>query len=258
MPLNILSEEYELCLICTFVLSTNPVVNDMIIGNMGIEEMQKEAGKDIDLLYTKMHYLLEENRRFFIKSTKFPASKIFRWKSRITKNEWNIILLARNKKEQICPSVVPYVKYQSYGTGIVYIRRLNDKIFTIVYTPHFLKRYRERCLGDDGQLLSTDEIVYHLYTNTLLPTYYFPPDGNKFILYISQGIVLGDYTIDKSILQAKTFVSRDMLFSKQMEKDEFAIEIRSIVTKSEEYHKDNRHPFGVNKYTGEVEKIDYF
>lgn len=95
----------------------------MIIENMSIEEMQKEAQRDIDPLYVKMGYLFIENRRFFIKSKKFPVCKTFKWNSRITQIEWDIIFLARDKKEQTSPKVVPYITFQSYGVGVLYVRR---------------------------------------------------------------------------------------------------------------------------------------
>lgn len=89
----------------------------MIIDSMSIEEMQKEVKKDIDSLYTKIYYLFAENRRFFVKSKKFPIYKIFSWKSRVTQIEWNIIILARKKKEQTIPKIIPYVRYQFLRNG---------------------------------------------------------------------------------------------------------------------------------------------
>ena len=229
----------------------------MIIDSMSIEEMQKEVKKDIDSLYTKIYYLFAENRRFFVKSKKFPIYKIFSWESRVTQIEWNIIILARKKKEQTIPKIIPYVRYQSYGTGIFYVRRMEEGVMTITFTPHCIRRYRERYLKDDKCKFSVDEVFCHLFRNTELPTYYYPPEENKFVMHIDQGIVLGEYVGDKTQLLAKTFVSKDMLFEKQMEEDNFSIDIKNLVMNSERYRNNSCLPLAVNKYTGDVDEIFY-
>lgn len=230
----------------------------MIIENMSIEEMQLEVEKDSDILYTKIQHLYEENRRFYIKSIRFPAYKTFKWTSRITKNEWNIIIIARDKKEVTHPAIIPYVKYQSYGTGVVYMRPIDHRILTITYTPHLFSRYRERFLGDALSHLTTDEVIQHLFAYASIPTYDFTSAENKVIIHIDQGLILGDYNNDRTRLLAKTFVSKDMLFSSQVSMDNEVIELRKLIKKSAEYNADPRTSLGIDGLTGEISKVSLF
>ena len=199
----------------------------MIINTMSIEEMQTEVEKDSNALYAKIRHLGEENRRFYIKSTKFPAYKTFKWTSRITNNEWNIIILARDKKETPHPAFIPYVKYQSYGVGVVYMRPVDERILTITYTPHLFHRYRERYLGESGNGLTTDEIINDMF-------------------------ILGDYNDDRTRLTAKTFVAKDMLFSSQESVDSEAVEMIELIKKSVQYKTNQKSPYGVDGITGEI------
>lgn len=230
----------------------------MIIDSMCIEEMQIEAERDFNLLYVKIPYLYADNRRFFIKSTRFPAYKTFKWRSRKTNNEWNIIIVARDKKEVTHPAIVPYIKYQSYGTGVVYIRPIDGRILTIAYTPHFFSRYRERFLGDAGTHLTTDEVIHHMFVYASIPTYDFTSAVNKVIIHIDQGLILGDYNNDRTRLLAKTFVSKEMLFSSQEVVDNEVVEMRNLVKKSAEYNANQKTPFEVDKITGEVREARLF
>ena len=66
---------------------------------MSIEEMQTEVEKDSNALYAKIRHLGEENRRFYIKSTKFPAYKTFKWTSRITKMNGTLLYWQEIKRK---------------------------------------------------------------------------------------------------------------------------------------------------------------
>lgn len=46
-------------------------------------------------------------------------------------------------------------------------------------------------------------------------------------MHIDQGIVLGEYVGDETQFLAKSFVSKEMLFEKQMEEDSFSIDIKN-------------------------------
>ena len=224
----------------------------MIINTMSIEEMETEVEKDSNALYAKIRHLGEENRRFYIKSTKFPAYKTFKWTSRITNNEWNIIILARDKKETPHPAFIPYVKYQSYGVGVVYMRPVDERILTITYTPHLFHRYRERYLGESGNGLTTDEIINDMFIHSSIPTYDFTSAKDKFVIHIAQGLILGDYNDDRTRLTAKTFVAKDMLFSSQESVDSEAVEMIELIKKSVQYKTNQKSPYGVDGITGEI------
>lgn len=103
---------------------------------MTTEEVCKEIKNDYPAFYEKMLDNKASNYRKFIKAVLFPVIHQFSWKSS-SGNMWNVIMLARYRNERKCPGIVPYLKYENWGMGIIYPKNIYSNLSIIDFKPHF-------------------------------------------------------------------------------------------------------------------------
>lgn len=211
----------------------------MLVPTMTAEEVCKEIKKDFPDLLVKISVNKENTYRKFIKAVLFPVINHFSWKSQ-SGNMWNVIMIARYRNERKYPVMIPYLKYENVGVGLIYPKMIPDGISIINFRPHFWKRYHERLLipnGLDG--LSFDEQVNHFFLNSGLFHLDFRKGSNKghegFVGYTKNGVFFGVVSEELDYICIKTFVSADMLFNGQVENFNSADELRTRVLSHPDY-----------------------
>lgn len=211
----------------------------MLVPSMTPEEVCKEIKNDYPLFYDKIVDEQNNAHRKFIKAVLFPVVHQFSWISPLG-NRWQSILIARYRNERKHPAIIPHVKYENLGMGIIYPKKIYDRISIIDFKPHFWKRYRERLLipnGLDG--ISFDEQIKHFFLNIGLFTIDFRKDSNKmhegFVGYTKTGVFLGVVSAELDYLCVKTYVPTNMLFDSQTEHLNNADELRKKVMSHPDY-----------------------
>lgn len=211
----------------------------MLVSTMTPEEVCREIKNDYTLFQER---ILEEGanaHRKFIKAILFPVMHQFSWMSPLG-NKWCSILIVRYRNERKHPGIIPYLKYENLGMGIIYPKKIYSNISIIDFRPHFWKRYRERLLipnGLDG--LSFDEQIKHFFMNSGLFTIDFRKGSNKnhegFVGYTKTGVFFGVVLEELDYLCVKTFVPVNMLFDGQVEHLNSADELRKKVMSHPDY-----------------------
>ena len=114
------------CIRTNFNFYLCPNLYAMLVPTMTTEEVCKEIKNDYPAFYEKMLDNKASNYRKFIKAVLFPVIHQFSWKSS-SGNMWNVIMLARYRNERKCPGIVPYLKYENWGMGIIYPKNIYSK-----------------------------------------------------------------------------------------------------------------------------------
>ena len=227
------------CIRTNFNFYLCPNLYAMLVPTMTTEEVCKEIKNDYPAFYEKMLDNKASNYRKFIKAVLFPVIHQFSWKSS-SGNMWNVIMLARYRNEGKCPGIVPYLKYENWGMGIIYPKNIYSNLSIIDFKPHFWKRYRERQLIPNGlEGISFDEQIKYFFLNSGLFTFDFREGSNKghegFVGYTKTGIFFGVVIKELDYLCVKTYVSANMLFDNQIESLDSADELREKILSHPDY-----------------------
>jgi hypothetical protein len=182
----------------------------MIVPSMTSEELVKEITKDFEIVNRKTDYLSDSLRKEVIK-TKKNISRIYNYKSK-QNNNW-LIVINQTKKAAYYNRIVYYLDEHGLN-GLI----MNDIDNTIVhYTPHYLKRYAERCLKTPD--LSKLEIL----KKCVIENSYgcgMSRSHKKIFTRMLNGIGLGyreDIIGGYTLLHFKTFITDDMIINYQEE-----------------------------------------
>lgn len=189
----------------------------MIVNTMTPQEKYKEIENDYPALYERLAKERDRTRRAFLKATLFPISHLVQWKSGLN-NLWTAFIVARTRSDRKDPGFVTYIKYETVGIGALSVRIFKNEQFCFDFRPHFFKRYRERFLIPNGiENLSIDEQVRHFFLNCGMFQFDLTQDSGKIVIYIDNGVLLGDIDTKLRYVYVKTYVSSDLFYKLQRE-----------------------------------------
>lgn len=189
----------------------------MIVSNMNPEELLTEVFKDLEIVDRKATYLTQSLRRSAIKSKSKYVHRVFQYKS-LRHNRW-LIYVDYYVKEP-CYTVVAYYNNQ-YGINGILVDGGNQAL--IHFTPHFLERYNERFLHENGAS-NLDLLRRFIPTNNLQVIKVVQRiDNNKNRIFgrFKEGVGLGYEEVfhdrGKVFHHFKTFISNDMIRDNQLD-----------------------------------------
>lgn len=199
----------------------------MIVPSMNLQEISKEVLDDIRTFGNKLTACGKDFKKIGLRSSRYPVIKTYECKSLQKKNQFIFILKALKRSHLHIPFVTAYTVYsRPEGRYAILPEIKNNR--TMVYPPHFFKRYRERILKDES--LSNEAVIQEFFKNhwgslgTLVNKDFeaiyniFEKDneGNKlsFVGIHTQGYFFGEKQSKVDII--KTIVPEDMLFENQL------------------------------------------
>ena len=189
----------------------------MIVPNMNSEELIEEIYKDLEVVIRKANYLTQGLRRQAIKSKGKYIQRLYDYRS-LRHNSWFIIVDYYAKEPSV--TVVAYYTNQ-YGLNGILVDGTNQGL--VHFTPHFLERYNERFLKQDG-VTKVELLKRFVPANPLQvikAVQKIDSNQNKIFGRFKEGIGLG-YNEDfnesgKVIHHFKTFISNNMILEFQLE-----------------------------------------
>jgi hypothetical protein len=179
----------------------------MIVPSMNKTELAKEIYKDSVIVWRKAKYLTDGVRREAIKTRNKNLVRIFKYKSK-QKNEWLIISDYSQGDPKIYLSII---YYNDLGFNAVSV---SDE-YLVHYTSHFLQRYNERYLRQEG--LEMLELYKKFIIVNATATYDFTlDDSKKVVARFRDGLGFGlTERQDFFFIFMKTYISPEMIFEDQ-------------------------------------------
>jgi hypothetical protein len=189
----------------------------MIVPNMNSEELLEEIYKDLEVVIRKANYLTQGLRRQAVKSKGKYVQRVYDYKS-LRHNRWFIIVDYYVKEPSV--TVIAYYTDQ-YGLNGILVDGTNQGL--IHFTPHFLERYNERFLKQDGvtkvELLKRFVPANPLQVIKVVQK--IDANQNRIFGRFKEGIGLGyneDFHVrGKVIHHFKTYISNNMILEFQIE-----------------------------------------
>jgi len=198
----------------------------MIVPSMTVQEIHKEVFDDMETLKIKLKESPEDFKKHVLRSSRFPFTKTYEFKTREKKNLFIVDFTAIKRSYWKKPILTIYGIY-SRPEGKYAVALSVDMDIITIHPPHFFKRYRERILKKDS--LSNEEIIRLYFKNDwgfagaivnedFESVYrHFESDSKNeklsFVAANSQGYCFGEKRGNVNIL--KTIISEDMLFENQ-------------------------------------------
>ncbi len=200
----------------------------MIVPSMSSQELANEIISDFKNVYTKTGHIMKKTHRMALKSRKKHYQQMFEYKSPL-KNDW--LIFVNHYLED--PIFVPVVYYlNEYGINGIMISQnpVNDEYSYLSgkariqqdmyhYTSHFLDRYNQRFLNDEG-LSKLDLLKHFIQCNQMVQARtYSDNDKYKDGIYgrFNQGIGLGymEELSTNNLFHFKTFLTTEMIYENQ-------------------------------------------
>jgi len=189
----------------------------MIVPAMNSKELLSEVFKDLEVVDRKATYLTQGLRRAAVKSKTKYVHRVFNYKS-LRNNSW-LIYVDYYVKEP-CYTVVVYYNNQ-YGLNGILIDGGNQAL--IHFSPHFLERYNERFLHENGTS-NLDLLKRFIPINSMQVIKVVQKidiDKNQIFGRFKEGVGLGYEEVfhdkGKVFHHFKTFISNDMILDHQIE-----------------------------------------
>lgn len=187
----------------------------MIVPSMNSQELYSEIMNDYPIVERKAYYLALGLKRSARKSKHKHVREIFEYKSK-QRNNW-IITIDCYLNGYESSTMVYYLDEH----GLNGVRVNSEGVSLSHYTPHFLKRFKERFLKDPS--LSKLDLLKHFIFNNPLEAFGEIADGelnqNKVFGRFNEGVGLGHIeAIDDNgseIIHFKTFISNEMILDFQ-------------------------------------------
>lgn len=197
----------------------------MLVQAMTEEEILREIRNDRSNCLNYIEKIINKYRRQALKSSNFPMKFPPIEYTTKNRNKCLIYFKAFCKKDAnglYFTIVFPFLK----ADGIYGIMILPDdrKMGITIYTPHFFKRYKERFLKSDISIYQT---MKEFFLNNSVAISRLVSENNMQST-VTDGIVFHNI-ISEYIYIAKTFVSREMLFTNQIVEDEKMLHKLNIV-----------------------------
>lgn len=196
----------------------------MIVDSMTHAEVYQELAKEREAVSTWWKHKLHEQRRLALKSTSFPLKL---WYEHISprKNRYLFItcILDKRMKRVMTGVIVP--RYTAEGL-MVYNSWLSSQkgASQLVFTPHMLKRYSERCNVQKSGI----ELVKHFlsrnphgklnHNERLMPRSVRYNGEEHKASCVQDGVLLGQVT--DGIFIMRTFITYDMCNGRQQQEFE--------------------------------------
>lgn len=127
----------------------------MIVPSMSVHEIHNELFKDLHSIQTKVDIFKKDFGRRVLKASKFPYTYSYDCLSR--KKNLLVISFTVLKRSQWDNPILGFYGIYSRPDGKYAAALALEENKSIIYPPHFFKRYRERLVKDDK--MSNDEII---------------------------------------------------------------------------------------------------
>lgn len=193
---------------------------------MTFHEIHKEVLEDIKNIQNKIEKYQNEFKRIVLKSNHYPLKKSYVCTTPEKKNVFIVEFTALKRSSWKKPLLNLYGIY-SRPEGKYAVSSSLEVKSSIIYPPHFFKRYRERIIKDES--LSNEEIIKLYFkddwgfmaaiVNEDFESIYhcFEKDDKNdkisIVAATSQGYCFGEKQGNVSIL--KTIITEEMLFENQ-------------------------------------------
>jgi hypothetical protein len=181
----------------------------MFVDSMSSEELVAEFLKDEQNVNRKLEYLVKEVRKKAIRTRNKQYKKIFEYKSPL-KNEWLILVDYNN----CVPLILPMVHYLNGGKLNALTKQPESNNLTH-YTSHFLDRYNERFLKQEG-LSAVDILKLFIPINSICTYDFYSAsinNGNRVFARFKDGVGLGVFEQPSkyTLVFLRTYISSDMI-----------------------------------------------
>ena len=115
---------------------------------MTIQEIHKEVFEDIKNLRNKIVGFRNDFRKIVLRSSHYPLSKSYSYRTRAKKNMFYIDFTALKRSSWKKPILSVSCVYSRPEGKYAVALTLDMRLITI-YPPHFFKRYRERIVKEE-------------------------------------------------------------------------------------------------------------
>ena len=194
----------------------------MVVDNMTYEDVINEYIKDLPEVNNKIHtyheYNRKKERRFMIKHKPQTLQTIFRF-NYLTKNHNTFVLEAFTynyaywKKERCMLAMSMDFHYHG-GRNLIFNAHGDTDLVWI--TPHFIQRYNERFLHSNGGDVAFTFLDRNNESFSMINTQ--ENYDNSSFCTVNDGVILTQEIMPR-VTCLKTFLSREMLKSIQIDKD---------------------------------------
>ena len=200
----------------------------MLVPTMTPEEIRDEINKDVDLIFWHISNFQKNIVSFSrLPIRKFPFFQNKKIVSKKTNMTYEFVIYTPNKYRQKTPSLFIYAKYtHKWGTTFAEILPDDGKFEYRIYTPHFIKRYRERMHLNES--VTIDEVFMRFRVNNMATgrmddfiidnaeKYYHDRETEYYANIIPEGACICERDITQAdIIIHNTFISREMFFETQ-------------------------------------------
>lgn len=208
----------------------------MIVSTMSLKEIYAELEKDFNDIYlTQMSRFNEKFRRPALKASRYPFAMAFNYHSKLTNIDYVAVLICPSHSQFRDPMPYIYTKFSNErGTSAITLNFIPALRTTklCIYTPHALKRYKERLLDDKDMSIDAcilDIIKHNSEFVTELAADFEPYirqdekyfHGDNIIYYgarTKDGLFICESEKDNPLIAVfNTFVASDMLSTEQIE-----------------------------------------
>lgn len=192
----------------------------MYTAAMTPEEIDVETNAEVKNILAKTNKMNKVFRRKVLKATKFPVKMTYEQHT-VRKNRWVVTLSAMSKGNTMGRTIIKFYCISESAQGkFIYVPipspdRPKGVQRTVIFKPHFFKRYRERM----GAELGGEELVARLIGELEVINFVFHhlPDGKtELMVNFKEGQGFGESFYNKNVLVVRTFVPKKMLFDDQM------------------------------------------
>ena len=207
----------------------------MLLPTMTLEELQKEIDKDSYFLFKQ---IIKDNKTIIQLSRRFipyyPHKISRQVTSPITNIQYTITIYTPNSYRRANPEYTIYTLYShDYGSTIIQLVPIDDRMSYLVFTSHFFKRYKER-MKMPSEMSTTDLFEHYRIANTHSAKiegliidnkekYYHGDDIEYYGAIIAEGAIICERDLQSpDMIIHNTFISRDMFFRTQDKKSKFA------------------------------------
>lgn len=200
----------------------------MIVDSMTFEEIHNEL--KTELTVCDKRFAIEQNkyRRAILKREKFPVVYAPIEYTTPKKNTALIYVEAKSKSDARFPLLTTIVYYRRKKGlyAVMLVQPNKGDIMSVIYTPHFFARYKQRFLNKD---ISSLEVIKAYFVNN--PAIICDVDkNNELDGTVREGYVFGK-VIKDDIWLVKTFITKDMMKGEQVKFDKKFMEQLDVIKK---------------------------
>ncbi len=181
----------------------------MLTGTMNANDLQRIYESDRERIYRFLYHKESELRRQMKKGFAKKCARCYDYKT--DNADYKLALCVYSKRSII--DIYMYIK-DTNEYVVVTARDAIAETACMVFTPHYIKRMGERLHGDRNMDINKILTYFILHCNTVINIYH---NVANFVFAIHGGISLAVYDGKRGLMLMKTFVSKEMLKSTQIE-----------------------------------------